>query len=97
MSNYIVTNIDTDFTPVSYTVGGTSAQSSAITTQSGIIRIAVRGGHAHIKFGADPTATDDDVLIPENHVEFFSFKSGQKVAFIHVGGGSAELNISAID
>ncbi len=42
-------------------------------------------------------ATDDDILIPENHVEFFSFKSGQLVAFIHIGGGSAEINISAVD
>ena len=92
-----ITKIDTDFTPVSYTVNGTSAQSTAITTGSGIIRIAVRGGHAHVNFGSNPVATDDDILIPENHVEFFSFKSGQLVAFIHVGGGSAEINISAVD
>jgi len=92
-----ITKIDTDFTPVSYTVDGTSAQSTAITTGSGIIRIAVRGGHAHVKFGINPVATDDDILIPENHVEFFSFKSGELVAFIHVGGGSAEINISAVD
>ena len=92
-----ITKIDTDFTPVSYTVNGTSAQSTAIITGSGIIRIAVRGGHAHIKFGSNPVATDADILIPENNVEFFSFKSGQLVAFIHVGGGSAEINISAVD
>jgi hypothetical protein len=92
-----ITTIDPDFSPVSYTVGGTSAQSSTITTGSGIIRIAVRGGHAHIKFGVNPVATDDDILIPENHVEFFSFVSGQKVAFIHVGGGSAEMNIAVVD
>ena len=92
-----IIKIDTDFAPETHTIGAESAQSGAIITGSGIIRIAVRGGHAHIKFGSNPVATDDDILIPENHVEFFSFKSGQLVAFIHVGGGSAEINISAVD
>lgn len=92
-----ITKIDTDFTPVSYTVSGTSAQSAAIITGSGIIRIAVKNGHAHIKFGSNPTATENDFLMTENHVEFFSFKSGELVAFIHHGGGTAEINICAVD
>ena len=90
------TNIDPDFTPESHDVGSNSAQSSAIITGSGKIRICTTT-HCHIKFGANPTATEEDVMLPPNHVEVFTFKSGDKVAFIHHGGGSGEINISAID
>lgn len=96
MANYTITTIDADFTPESHTVGATSAQSSAITTGSGLIRIATTT-HCHIKFGANPTATEEDLLLPADHVEIFSFVSGQKVAFISHGGGSGEINISAVD
>ena len=34
-----ITKIDTDFTPVSYTVNGTSAQSTAITTRLNAIEL----------------------------------------------------------
>ena len=94
MSNYIVTTIDPDFTPESHTVGNTSAQSGVITTGSGLIRIAVTGG-THIKFGANPTATVEDVMVVGT--EIFSFKSGDKIAFIHHGGGSAIISICAVD
>ena len=96
MANYTITTIDTDFTPESHTVGSESAQTSAITTGSGLIRIATTT-HCHIKFGANPTATEEDLLLPPNHVEIFSFKSGEKVAFISHGGGTGEINISAVD
>ena len=36
-------------------------------------------------------------MLPSNYVEIFAFKSGEKVAFIHHGGGSGEINISAVD
>jgi hypothetical protein len=94
MSNYVVTTIDTDFTPESHTVSNTSAQSSAIITQSGLVRISVTGG-THVKFGANPTATTEDVLVVGT--EIFSFKSGDKIAFIHHGGGSAVISICAVD
>ena len=96
MSNYIVTTIDPDFTPETHDINSTSAQSGVITTGSGLIRICTTA-HCHIKFGANPTATEEDLMIPENHVEIFAFKSGEKVAFIHHGSGSGEINISAID
>jgi len=96
MSNYVVTTIDTDFTPESHTVGSESTQTSAITTGSGLIRIATTT-HCHIKFGENPTATEEDLLLPSDHVEIFSFKSGEKVAFIAHGGGTGEINISAVD
>jgi hypothetical protein len=96
MSNYIVTKIDPDFTPESHTIGSSSAQSSVIITGSGLIRISTTG-HCHIKFGANPTATEEDLLVPPDHVEVFAFVSGQKVAFISHGGGTGEINICAVD
>jgi hypothetical protein len=96
MSNYIVTKIDPDYYSQSYDVNSTSAQSSAITTGSGLIRICTTT-HCHIRFGANPTATEEDLMLPPDHVEIFAFVSGQKVAFIHHGGGSGEINISAVD
>jgi hypothetical protein len=90
------TTIDTDFAPETHTVGSSSVQSSAITTGSGLIRISTTT-HAHIKFGANPTATEEDLLVPPDYVEFFTFVSGQKVAFIAHGGGAGEINICAVD
>ena len=96
MANYIVTSIDPDFTPETHTVGASSVQSGVITTGSGLVRISTTT-HCHLKFGANPTATEEDLMLPANHVEIFSFVSGQKVAFIHHGGGAGEINISAVD
>lgn len=95
--NTNITSIDTDFTPVVYTVGTSSAQSSAITTGSGIIRIATKGCEAHIKFGTNPTATTSDLLIPANVVEFFKFTSGEKVAFIRSASSTGDISICAVD
>lgn len=96
MSNYIVTTIDPDYFSETHTVGASSAQSSVITTGSGLIRISTTTG-VHIRFGSNPSASLEDLLIPEHHVEVFAFKSGQKVAFIHHGGGSGEINIAVVD
>ena len=96
MSNYTVTTIDPDFTPETHDIGSTSAQSGVITTGSGLIRICTTA-HCHIKFGTNPTATEEDLMLPADHVEIFAFKSGEKVAFIHHGGGSGEINICAVD
>ena len=94
MANYIVTSIDPDFTPETHTVGNSSAQSSAIITQSGLVRISVTGA-THVKFGTNPTATTEDVMVVSSEV--FSFKSGEKIAFIHHGGGSAIISICSLD
>ena len=96
MSNYIVRTIDTDFTPETHNINSTSAQSGVITTGSGLIRICTTA-HCHIKFGTNPTATEEDLMLPADHVEIFAFKSGEKVAFIHHGGGAGEINICAVD
>jgi hypothetical protein len=92
-----IIKIDTDFTPETHTLGSSSAQSSAIITGSGIVRIAVRGTHAHIKIGYNPTATEESLLMPENTVEYFQIRSGQQVAFIKAGDGTGEINFCAID
>jgi hypothetical protein len=96
MSNYIVTTIDPDYFSETHNIGASSAQSSAVITGSGLIRISTTA-HAHIRFGTNPTATEEDLMLPANHVEIFTFVSGQKVAFIHHGGGAGEINICAID
>ncbi len=95
MSNDFINKIDPDFTAESHNVGSTSAQSSAITTGTGLVRIAVTTG-THIKFGSNPTATAEDILIPENNVQVFSFKSGEKIAFIQASA-SGVINICALD
>ena len=92
----MVTRIDPDFTPETHTLGASSAQSSAITTGSGLIRIAVKGTHAHVAFGSNPTATEESFLINTDTSEIFSFISGQKVAFIKTSG-TGEINISSLD
>ena len=92
----MVIRIDPDFTPETHTLGASSAQSSAITTGSGLIRIAVKGTHAHVAFGSNPTATEESFLINTDTSEIFSFISGQKVAFIKTSG-TGEINICAVD
>ena len=92
-----VIKIDTDFTPETHTISGTSAQSGAIITGSGIVRIAVRGTHAHIKIGHNPTATSADTLLPDGTVEYFQIRSGQQVAFIKSGSATGEINFTALD
>ena len=92
----MVTRIDPDFTPETHTLGASSAQSSAITTGSGLIRIAVKGTHAHVAFGSNPTATEESFLINTDTSEIFTFVSGQKVAFIKTSG-TGEINISSLD
>ena len=92
----MVTRIDPDFTPETHTLGASSAQSSAITTGSGLIRIAVKGTHAHVAFGSNPTATEESFLINTDTSEIFTFVSGHKVAFLKTSG-TGEINICALD
>ena len=91
-----IIKIDPDFTPETHTLGASSAQSSAIITGSGLIRIAVKGTHAHVVFGSNPTATEESFLINTDTSEIFTFVSGQKVAFIKTSG-TGEINICALD
>lgn len=95
--NTNITSIDPDFTPLVYTVATSSAQSAAIVTGSGIVRIATKGCEAHIAFGSNPTATTSSLLIPANTVEFFKFTSGEKIAFIRSASSTGDISICAVD
>ena len=89
-----ITTIDPDNTAYVASITATSQASSAIITGSGMIRISTQGNHVHVAFGATPTASvTTSFFIPTNTVEFFAFKSGEKVAFI---GSSATGSISII-
>ena len=97
MAFYVINKIDPDYFSETHTIGATSAQSSAVITGSGIVRISISGTHAHIKFGSNPTATEEDVMVTQDSVNYFSFKSGEKIAFIKGGDGSGQINICAVD
>lgn len=94
MQTYQITTIDPDNTAYNSAITILSQASSAIVTGSGIIRISTQGNHCHVSFGSAPTASvTTSFFIPTNSVEFFAFKSGEKVAFI---GNTAAGSISII-
>jgi hypothetical protein len=94
MQTYQITKIDPDNTAYNASITTSSQASSAIVTGSGIIRISTQGNHCHVSFGSAPTASvTTSFFIPTNSVEFFAFKSGEKVAFI---GNTAAGSISII-
>jgi purine nucleoside phosphorylase len=97
MQTYQVTRIDPDNTAYNASITTSSQASSAIVTGSGMIRISTQGNHCHISFGTTPTASvTTSFFIPNNTVEFFTFVSGEKVAFI--GNTSAgSISIVAVD
>ena len=89
-----ITTIDPDNTAYVASITATSQASSAIITGSGMIRISTQGNHVHLAFGATPTASvTTSFFMPTNSTEFFTFKSGEKVAFI---GNTAAGSISII-
>jgi len=91
------TVIDPDYFSETLDIQGESpVQSGVITTGSGLVRIATTS-HCHIKFGSNPTASEDDTLMPPNHVEIFRVKSGDKLSLIAHAGGTGELTITAVD
>jgi len=97
MAFYVINKIDPDYFSETHTIGATSAQSSAVITGSGIVRISISGTHAHIKFGSNPTATENDVMLTQDSVNYFSFKSEEKIAYIKGGDGTGQINICAVD
>ena len=81
------------------TVGNSSVQSNAFdfgTKTRGKVRIATTT-HAHIVFGTNPTATEQDLLMPTDHIEVFDVRSGEKCAHIGHGAGSGEINFTIVD
>ena len=74
------------------TMAGTAASiaSSAFGSQTEYVRIASTTDF-HIIFGAAPTATANDILIPADQPEIFKVSPGEKVAAL--GGVSAVISI----
>ena len=60
-------------------IGSGSVQSAAIN--STVVRL-VATADCHIVFGANPTATANDTLLPANQPEYFVFTPGQLIAVI---------------
>ena len=74
------------------TMAGTAASiaSSAFGSQTEYVRIA-SSTDFHIIFGAAPTATANDILIPADQPEIFKVSPGEKVAAL--GGNNAVISI----
>ena len=69
------------------TISGTSAPvTNAFGSQTYAVRV-VADTDSYITFGASPTATTSDVLLPANTVEYFTVTPGQKIAFIQKTAG----------
>jgi len=90
------TRPDRDHTSIKIDVDSSSAQSTAITTGSGRVRLAVTTD-THIEIGANPTATVNSLLLPINTVEVFEIKSGEKIACIRHGSTNGKLCITPVD
>ena len=74
------------------TMAGSAASiaSSAFGSQTEYVRIASTTDF-HIIFGAAPTATANDILIPADQPEIFKVSPGEKVAVL--GGNNAVISI----
>ncbi len=57
----------------------TSSQSNAFNQATGLVRLTA-DADAHIKFGENPTATANDMLLPSGCVEYFTVPTGYKLA-----------------
>jgi hypothetical protein len=66
-------------TAVTLAIGAASIQSAAIN--STVVRL-VATADCHIVFGANPTATVNDTLLPANQPEYFVFTPCQLIAAI---------------
>jgi hypothetical protein len=62
-------------------IGGASEQSAAFNARTKFIRLHT-DAICSVKFGANPTATADDLRMAANQTEFFGVVAGDKVAVI---------------
>lgn len=69
----------------SIAVTDTSAASTAVT--STVVRL-VGTVACHVAFGANPTATTSNLLLPANAPEYFTLEPGWKVAVIKASGAA---------
>lgn len=82
-SNGNLLNVCKTGTTQVFTVGNTTAASTAFAATTTHVRVAVSQGHCHISFGSAPTANlTTSIMMPNNHVEIFAVNSGDKIAVI---------------
>ena len=66
-----------------FTVGNTTAASTAFGANTTMIRIACSLGHCHYQIGSAPTANlTTSPMMPNNSIEIIKVTPGQKIAFI---------------
>ena len=66
-----------------FTVGNTTAQSTAFGAGVTLVRVAASLGHCHVSFGTSPTASiTTSMMIPTNSVGIFKVNVGDKMAYI---------------
>ena len=83
-----------DGSTISISVSGTSAQSAAISTTTGYVRL-FSTTLCHIRFGSNPTATTSNMPLAANVPEYFQITPGQKIAAIQ-NSASGTLYITEV-
>ena len=66
-----------------FSVGNTTAASTAFGAGTTLVRVSCSLGHCHVSFGATPTASiTTSMMIPTNSVGIFKVNVGDKMAYI---------------
>jgi len=66
-----------------FTVGNTSAQSTAFGLNTTLVRVSCSLGHCHVAFGTNPTASiTTSMMISNNSTSIFRVNAGDKMAYI---------------
>lgn len=83
-----------DGSTISISVSGTSAQSAAISTTTGYVRLFATT-LCHIRMGSNPTATTSNMPLAPFVPEYFQIVPGQKIAAIQ-NSSSGTLYITEV-
>ncbi len=65
------------------TIGGSSAQSIAFSSSTGLIRLCPTVD-CYVDIGSNPTATNGSIYLPAGSIEYFGCSPGEKVAVLQV-------------
>jgi hypothetical protein len=66
-----------------FSVGNTTAASTAFGAGTTLVRVSCSLGHCHIAFGTAPTASvTTSMMMPNNSVGIFKVNAGDKMAYI---------------
>lgn len=83
-------NIVDAYTPSTaqvFSVGNTSAQSTAFGLNTTLVRVSCSLGHCHVAFGANPTASiTTSMMMENNNSTVFKVNGGDKMAYIKDAG-----------